>query len=130
MAGAGRWVDVRTKALVLSLISFCAASCSGAGSATIDDSRGREAGVASPTTTHPSYDAFDGGAAVTGAVGPDGGSVSRLYFAVVGDTRPAAKDDTGGYPTAVISKIYMTMGAITPRPTFAVSTGDYQFTST
>ena len=56
--------------------------------------------------------------------------MSRLYFAVVGDTRPAARDDTGGYPTAVISKIYMTMSALTPRPTFAVSTGDYQFTST
>jgi hypothetical protein len=56
--------------------------------------------------------------------------VSRLYFAVVGDTRPAATDDTGGYPTAVISKIYATMSALTPAPTFAVSTGDYQFTST
>jgi hypothetical protein len=64
-----------------------------------------------------------------GSVGASGGSVSRLYFAVVGDTRPANEDDTAGYPTAVITQIYGALGAISPSPTFAVATGDYQFAS-
>ena len=34
---------------------------------------------------------YDGGTAPTGSVGADGGSVSRLYFAVVGDTRPRTR---------------------------------------
>jgi hypothetical protein len=62
-----------------------------------------------------------------GTVGATGGSVSRLYFAVVGDTRPANIDDTSGYPTAVITKVYQDMEAWSPRPTFGVSTGDYMF---
>jgi hypothetical protein len=55
--------------------------------------------------------------------------VSRLYFAVVGDTRPAARDDVGGYPSGVISRIYRSMSALSPTPTFAIATGDYQFSS-
>jgi hypothetical protein len=50
-----------------------------------------------------------------------------LYFAVVGDTRPASEDDTAGYPTAIITQIYSHIDALSPRPSFAVSTGDYQF---
>jgi predicted phosphodiesterase len=53
--------------------------------------------------------------------------VSRLYFAVVGDTRPASVDDTAGYPTAIITKIFADMASMSPRPTFGVSTGDYMF---
>jgi hypothetical protein len=53
--------------------------------------------------------------------------VSRLYFAVVGDTRPPDEDDTGAYPTAIITQIYQDMTALAPPPTFAVSTGDYQY---
>jgi hypothetical protein len=70
---------------------------------------------------------YNPGAAPTGSVGPTGGSVSRLYFAVVGDTRPPDEDDTGAYPTAIITQIYQDMTALAPPPTFAVSTGDYQF---
>jgi hypothetical protein len=70
---------------------------------------------------------YDGGTPVTGTVGPTGGSVSRLYFAVVGDTRPPSEDDTANYPTAIITQIYTHMEALSPRPTFAVSTGDYQY---
>jgi len=51
-------------------------------------------------------------------------------FAVVGDTRPANEDDTAGYPSAIITKIYQDVEAETPKPEFAISTGDYQFTST
>jgi hypothetical protein len=53
-----------------------------------------------------------------------------LEFAVVGDTRPPSPDDTTGYPTAIITKIYEDLEAESPRPAFAVGTGDYQFTST
>lgn len=53
--------------------------------------------------------------------------MSRLYFAVVGDTRPANVDDTAGYPTATITKIFQAMTSLSPSPTFGVSTGDYMF---
>jgi hypothetical protein len=70
---------------------------------------------------------YDGGVPPSGTVGGNGGSVSRLYFAVVGDTRPANEDDTTGYPTAVITRIYQALEALSPPPAFAVATGDYQF---
>jgi hypothetical protein len=73
---------------------------------------------------------FDGGAPVTSTIGATGGTSSRLYFGVVGDTRPAAIDDTAAYPTAIIDKIYTDMQGLTPRPAFVVSTGDYMFAST
>ena len=68
---------------------------------------------------------FDGGPPPTGTVGPNGGTLSRLFFGVVGDTRPPTIDDTNGYPTAVITKIYE--GVQTSGAPFAVSTGDYIF---
>jgi hypothetical protein len=70
---------------------------------------------------------FDGGTPPSGTVGASGGSVSRLYFAIVGDTRPPSEDDTSGYPTSIITQIYTHIEALSPRPSFAVSTGDYQF---
>jgi hypothetical protein len=70
---------------------------------------------------------FDGGTPPSGTVGASGGTVSRLYFAVVGDTRPPSEDDTSGYPTSIITQIYDHIEALSPRPSFAVSTGDYQF---
>jgi hypothetical protein len=73
--------------------------------------------------------AVDGGGPVVGAVGATGGSVSRLYFAVVGDTRPPVINDTKAYPTAVITKIYSDLEALSPRPPFAVTTGDYLFST-
>ena len=73
--------------------------------------------------------AYDAGPAPTGTVGPTGGSVSRLYFAIVGDTRPANEDDTSAYPTAVITQIYGDLQALSPAPAFVVATGDYQFAS-
>jgi hypothetical protein len=65
----------------------------------------------------------------TESVGANGGTVSRLYFAVIGDTRPANIDETTTYPTQVIEKIYADLEAMTPRPQFVVTTGDYQFAS-
>jgi hypothetical protein len=66
---------------------------------------------------------------VTGTVGPNGGTVSRLFFGVIGDTRPPAINDTAGYPTAVITKIFSDIAALSPMPPFVVSTGDYMFAS-
>jgi hypothetical protein len=62
-----------------------------------------------------------------GGVGPKGGTVDSLYFAVVGDTRPANIDDTGNYPTPIITKIYQDLQAMNPPPQFIVTTGDYMF---
>ncbi len=62
-----------------------------------------------------------------GTVGPDGGVVNHLYFAVVGDTRPSLPNNTSGYPTSVINGIFEAIEAMNPRPQFVVATGDYQF---
>jgi hypothetical protein len=85
-----------------------------------------------PPTSCGSADAgpgFDAGTSdagpLTGTVTADGGVVSRLYFAVVGDTRPSIIDGT--YPTAVITKIYQDIQALNPRPQFVVASGDYMF---
>ena len=63
------------------------------------------------------------------AIGPMGGSVPKLFFAVVGDTRPANIDDTANYPVDVITQIYADLAAMNPRPQFVVTTGDYMFAS-
>ncbi len=67
---------------------------------------------------------------IAGSVTATGGSISRLVFAVVGDTRPANEDDVSGYPTSIITSIYKDIEAMQPRPMFALGTGDYQFSST
>ncbi len=78
----------------------------------------------------PPYVPYEvGGPPLTGHVGPDGGSLSRLLFAVVGDTRPATLDDTGGYPSPVLTTIYGDIRALRPSPPMVVSTGDYMFAS-
>src|SRR5215470_3618656 len=56
-------------------------------------------------------------------------TMDTLSFAVVGDTRPAIVDDTAGYPTGIITKIFQDLEAASPRPGFTVATGDYQFSS-
>jgi len=56
-------------------------------------------------------------------------TIASLRFAVVGDTRPVNLDDTGNYPTAVITQIWSDVAALQPPTTFAVSTGDYMFAS-
>jgi Calcineurin-like phosphoesterase len=66
----------------------------------------------------------------TSPIGADGGTLPRLVFAVVGDTRPATVDDTAGYPVGIITAIFAGLRAVEPRPALAVSTGDYLFAST
>ena len=46
-----------------------------------------------------------GGGGNGSGVGPNGGTVTRLHFALTGDTRPPACEDTANYPTPVIDAI-------------------------
>ena len=64
---------------------------------------------------------------IDGTVGISGGTVNRLFFAVVGDTRPSLPNDTARYPTAVISGIFQAIQDMSPRPQFVIGTGDYQY---
>jgi hypothetical protein len=60
-----------------------------------------------------------------GPVTAQGGQLDALRFAIVGDTRPASKDDTAAYPSAIIQKIWQQVeGHQVP---FAITTGDYMF---
>jgi hypothetical protein len=84
-----------------------------------------DAGEASPV---------DGGSAHDAGSNPppgDGGMIrvttSDLRFAIIGDTRPAIPDDTPGYPKAIITKIWQDIENESPKPSFAVATGDYMF---
>jgi hypothetical protein len=88
-----------------------------------------------PTTPCPTP-IDDGGAippvdaaAPTGTVGGDGGALSRLYFGVVGDTRPATSDDTANYPKDIITQIYKDISTLAQLPPFVLGTGDYMFAS-
>jgi hypothetical protein len=108
----GWWCDTSTKRCQAAPTQ-CASGGKDAGSSATD----------SGGTTTPEVDAGP----LAGQVTASGGAVSRLYFAVIGDTRPASVDDTAGYPTTIIQKIFGDIQAASPRPSFAVSTGDYQF---
>jgi predicted phosphodiesterase len=92
-----------------------------------------------PTTCSPSGDdagapgpppMIDAGGPLTSTIGPMGGTESRLFFAIMGDTRPANVDDTSTYPSAIGTKIYQDIDGVTPKPPFLVTTGDYMFAST
>jgi hypothetical protein len=138
--------------VVLGVDSFCVQACADDGSCasgascmstTTFDGRSLQACVPSsdcssgggntdsgggpPVDSGVPYDG--GGGQVTGTVGANGGTLSRLLFAVVGDTRPATYDDVAGYPTAIITKIFQDVEAFNPKPAFVIGTGDYQFAS-
>jgi hypothetical protein len=83
-----------------------------------------------PSSCGASGSTFDPGAPVTSTIGPTGGTMSRLFFGVVGDTRPPNPDDTPGYPTAIINKIFSDLEALKVHPPMVVTTGDYMFAST
>ena len=90
---------------------------------------GAGGGGGTGTTSASSSSSTSSSSGITGIVGPKGGTVSALNFAIVGDTRPATKDDTAGYPTAIITQIWKDIEARNPRPSFGVTTGDYMFAS-
>lgn len=73
-------------------------------------------------------DAPDAGP-ISGSVDATGGTVSRMFFAVVGDTRPPDTNQTSQYPTSTITQIYQDIDALNPKPQFVLTTGDYMFSS-
>ena len=91
--------------------SICSQSCSGTSSSSSSSSSTSSSSSGGPV----------------GMIGPGGGKLDTLSFAIVGDTRPPGINDTAGYPSAVASKIWADVEAQSPRPAFAVTTGDYMF---
>jgi hypothetical protein len=67
----------------------------------------------------------DAGVVPGGSVGPEGGSVERLWFATTGDTRPSQCDATDQYPKAAIAQIAAAMNAL--RVQFTVDLGDHMY---
>ena len=67
----------------------------------------------------------DPGVVPTGAVGVDGGTVDRLWFATTGDTRPLDCDQTDKYPKAAIAQIATAMKAL--KVQFTVDLGDHMY---
>jgi Calcineurin-like phosphoesterase len=83
----------------------------------------------SGSSTSSSSSSSTGSSSSSGGLAPAGGTLPVLSFAIVGDTRPANEDDPGGFPTTIITKIWQDVEAYSPRPAFAVTTGDYMFAS-
>lgn len=110
--------------LLASALSAGATGCGGASSNDESSTSGDAGGGGN--TDAPADARTDGG---TTGVGADGGTVSRLYFSVIGDTRPPNEDDIAGYPTAIIDKLYEDITQLNPQPFFTLSTGDYQYSS-
>lgn len=100
-----------------------------------EEDAGLDAGIPDAGRTdggRPDAGAADAGRIDAGPVvgiGPDGGQVPRFIFAILGDTRPPANNDTAHYPTARVTRIFDQIQALNPRPQFVVATGDYMFAS-
>ncbi len=84
-----------------------------------------DGGVAPADAAMP-YDAGTVGTP-TGTVTATGGTLSRLLFAVAGDTRPPTEGDVAGYPTAIITKIFSDIEAQAAHPPLVITTGDYMY---
>ncbi|HEX3342945.1 MAG TPA: hypothetical protein VHS09_00180, partial [Polyangiaceae bacterium] len=95
-------------------------SGSSSGGSSSSGSSGSSSGSSSGGT------AFDGGG-VSGSIGNDGGTLSSLYFGVVGDTRPPNEDDVSAYPTTIIQGIFKALAQEQFNPPFILASGDYQF---
>jgi len=107
----------------------CGSTSSSSSSSTSTTSSSSSSSSSSTSTTSSSSSSSSSSGSSGSGVGPGGGTLSTLSFAIVGDTRPPNEDDTTGYPTAVITKIWQDIEAASPRPAFAVTTGDYMFAS-
>ena len=86
---------------------------------------GTDGGTPPPDAAVP-YDA-GGGGTPTGTVTANGGTLSRLLFAVAGDTRPNTEGDVAGYPTAIITQIFTNIEAQAAHPPLVIATGDYMY---
>lgn len=60
-------------------------------------------------------------------IGPKGGEVGLLRFAVYGDVRPHSKDDDSGYPVQTVHEIFTRIAA--RRPQLVLGVGDWMFAS-
>ena len=84
-----------------------------------------------PAPVDAGVPAIDAGSGPPSGVGPMGGTVPRLFFAVLGDSRPPVLETTTrSYPTAIVRQLYADLQALSPRPQFALVTGDYCFAPT
>jgi hypothetical protein len=55
-------------------------------------------------------------------------TTTALTFGIVGDTRPSAETSgTTGYPTTIIDGIFQDLENASPKPSFVVASGDYEF---
>lgn len=81
----------------------------------------------SPGPTPGGSGAIPSHGAVSGTVNTNGGTLSRLQFAIIGDTRPPVINDTRGYPSATIHQIYSDITAL--KVPFVVGSGDYLFSA-
>jgi hypothetical protein len=130
---------VTLRSRLLSNLLFAAAIAVGSGCAAPSIVDVGATGSATPTGTatgsptgNPTPSSTPAGGSLCGTTSSttiQGGTLDCLSFAIVGDTRPPAIDDTSGYPKAVITKIYQDLENAAARPSFAISTGDYQFSS-
>jgi hypothetical protein len=127
---ASRWSTSRfALAPLATLAALTTAACGGnledpIGGTTSGGTTTTTAGTASTSTSTTTTTT-----AATGVIGVTGGTLDLLDFAIVGDTRPPNVDDTAGYPTAVVTKIWQDVEAYSPHPSFAITTGDYMFAS-
>jgi hypothetical protein len=119
------WLAWSAGAGVLALAAACGSTVEVViGASSTSSGTGTGAATGSSSGTGTTGTGTGGGGSVTGVAG---GMLDTLNFVIVGDTRPPNEDDTAGYPTAVITKIWQDAEAYSPRPAFAVSTGDYQY---
>jgi len=108
-------------------LTGCNGSGGGSGGSSAGGSGGGSAGGSGGGSAGGSGGGSGVGSGSSGSVGPTGGTVDHLYFAVIGDTRPYNIDDTANYPTAIIDNIYKEIQALSPQPQFVVATGDYMY---
>jgi hypothetical protein len=94
---------------------ICAADGSGYGACQCEAGPGPDGGTGDAAQSDGSTDSGQSDAAV----------LAQLSFGVLGNTRPMTEDDTAGYPSAVVQKIFQDIQAAGPPLT--VATGTYVF---
>ncbi|MHB1845314.1 MAG: metallophosphoesterase [Deltaproteobacteria bacterium] len=102
--------------------------CGGSAGSTSGGSAGSTSGGSGGSTSSGNGGGTTSGyAGSKGPIGPAGGKLAQLLFAVVGDARPPSSDDVSAYPSAVLRQIYQDIETASPQPPFAVMTGDYMY---
>jgi hypothetical protein len=127
-------VALRRARLPLALLA-CAALAGGGcdgGTATPppgDDNGGGGGGGGNPdlatSFTPPDFSGITGPVPISGAVGPTGGTVTRLFFGFLGDARPSQCNEHRDYPSAILDSIFGRLS--TANVQFALDLGDHMF---